>query len=133
MPDGRIAGSGENGEEGRARITVLSTNAAVAKILRDGKVELIPTSELYAVRADEKIEGIQVDDPTITGPTVAPVNAIDRAEREFNMAERGDAISARHAQGSASPLGRKQEPAPLKLEAGVYEKEEEERVQRLTG
>lgn len=122
----------ENGEErdGRATLTVLSVAGAVAKVIRDGEVQLIPASELYAVEADEKVEGIVIADPTVTGPVLLP-NAQDRAEREFNMAERGDAVSKRHAQGSAAPIGRFEEPPALALEEGAYKTEEEERVRRL--
>lgn len=101
----------------------ITSNGVFTKILRDGKVEVVPTSEIYAKEADERVEGIEVNDPTVLRAAGLSGGSLqDRAEREFNTQERGDAVSKQHAQGAAGTIGR-EPPVPVKLEKGAYEKE----------
>ena len=37
----------------------ITSNGVFTKVLRDGHVEIIPTSEIYAKEPDERIEGVQ--------------------------------------------------------------------------
>jgi len=101
----------------------VTSNGVFTKVLREGKVEVIPTSEIYAKEADERVEGIEVDDPTVLRAAGLSGGTLqDRAEREFNTQERGDAVSKQHAQGAAGTIGR-EPPAPVKLEKGAYEED----------
>jgi hypothetical protein len=102
----------------------ITSNGVLTKVLRDGKVELIPTSEVYAKEADERVEGIEVSDPTVPAATPSRGALLDQAEREFNMQERGDAVSKQHAQGAAGTIAREEWPEAT-LEEGAYEKDQE--------
>jgi hypothetical protein len=102
----------------------ITSNGVLTKVLREGKVELIPTSEVYAKEADERVKGIEINDPTVPAAAQSRGALLDRAEREFNMQERGDAVSKQHAQGAAGTIAREEWPA-AELEEGAYEKDQE--------
>jgi hypothetical protein len=116
--------SGEDFAQRRAAGGEITSNGVFTKVLRDGHVEVIPTSEVYAKEPDERVEGIEVFDPTVLRGAGQGGALIDRLEREFNTQERGDTVSAKHAQGAAGTIARK-EPDDAKLDEGAYEKDQE--------
>lgn len=113
----------------------ITSNGVFTKVLRDGKVEIVPTSEIYAEEAEDRVQGVQVEDPTVIGAPVLRGHGaiVDRLEREFNTQERGDAVSKQHAQGAAGSLGRARDEVPaVKLEKGAFEKDQKEIAKRRT-
>lgn len=107
----------------------LTSNGVLTKVLRDGKVEVIPTSEVYSKEAKDRVEGLEVADPTVFAAGVERATVVDRAETEFNGQERGDAVSAHHAQGAAGSIGR-EIPVEAKLEKGLYDNEQEKQAEK---
>jgi hypothetical protein len=104
----------------------LCSDGVMAKVLRDGKVVIMPVSEIYAFEPDERVDGIEVEDPTVLRSAGVRGWIRDRAEREFNTPERGDAVSKHSAQGSAGPINREgQEPPEVEYEEGAYEEDME--------
>jgi hypothetical protein len=78
----------------------ITSNGEFTKVIRDGHVEVIPTSEVYAKEPEDRIEGLEIEDRTVTA--VRRDNLQDRLERKFHSAEDGDEVSARHATGPTS-------------------------------
>lgn len=126
---------GDNLEAKREAGSVLSSNGVFAKVLKDGKVSVVPTSEVYEKEPDEQIEGIEVQDPTVPlagGGKVMGASIVDRAQREFNTAERGDSASAHHAQGAAGSIARQDVPE-VEQDEGAFDDEEEKRREARQG
>jgi hypothetical protein len=102
----------------------ISSNGVFTKVLRGGHVEILPTSEVYAKEADERVKGIEVADSSVSAATESRGALLDRAAMEFNTGEQGDTVSAHHAQGAAGTIARESWPE-AKLDEGAYEKEQE--------
>jgi hypothetical protein len=113
----------EDFAERRASGGEITSNGVFTKVLRDGHVEVLPTSEIYAYEADERIEGVEVADPTvIQQPGVMGASLQDRLEREFNTQERGG-LSKQHAQGAAGPIPGEVEIPEVEFDEGAYEED----------
>ena len=126
---------GDNLEAKRRAGSEITSNGVFTKTLKDGKVEIVPTSEIYEKEPDERIEGIEVQDNTVPlagGGKVLGSSIVDRAAREFNTSKRGDSQSKHHAQGAGGSISRGEVPDPEK-EEGAYEAEEEERTAARKG
>jgi len=77
----------------------VTSNGEFTKVIRDGKVEIVPTSEIYAKEPEDRVEGLEVEDRTVTAVAAGGPSLQDRLERKFHKPERGDEVSAHHATG----------------------------------
>jgi hypothetical protein len=111
--------------ERRAAGGEITSNGVFTKVLRDGHVEIIPTSEVYSKEPDERVQGLVVNDPTVLREVGQRGILVDRLEREFSTQELGDSVSKQHAQGAAGTIAREVS-GEVEFDEGAYEAEREQ-------